>query len=60
VATAADVLLQVHGIIRRASTFNTHRIDHLYENPMSHKEGGMCCVYNTKLNLDSLSFVDFS
>ena len=24
---------QVHGIIRRASTFNTDRIDHLYEDP---------------------------
>jgi len=33
--------VQVHGIIRRASTFNTHRIEHLYENPMSHAEGGL-------------------
>ncbi len=24
---------QVHGVIRRASTFNTERIDHLYEDP---------------------------
>jgi GDPmannose 4,6-dehydratase len=24
---------QVHGLIRRASTFNTHRIDHLYRDP---------------------------
>ena len=24
---------EVHGLIRRASTFNTHRIDHLYEDP---------------------------
>lgn len=24
---------EVHGIIRRASTFNTSRIDHLYANP---------------------------
>lgn len=33
----ADLLLEkgyeVHGIIRRASTFNTHRIDHLYKDP---------------------------
>lgn len=33
----ADLLLQkgyeVHGIIRRASTFNTRRIDHLYKDP---------------------------
>ncbi len=36
----ADLLLkkgyQVHGIIRRASTFNTARIDHLYEDPHVH------------------------
>ncbi len=24
---------EVHGIIRRASTFNTHRLDHLYRDP---------------------------
>jgi len=24
---------EVHGLIRRASTFNTHRIDHLFEDP---------------------------
>ena len=24
---------EVHGIIRRASTFNTHRIDHIYRDP---------------------------
>lgn len=28
---------EVHGIIRRASTFNTERIDHLYQDP--HKSG---------------------
>lgn len=28
---------EVHGIIRRTSTFNTDRIDHMYEDP--HKEG---------------------
>ena len=37
----AELLLakgyEVHGIIRRASTFNTHRIDHLYQDP--HDEG---------------------
>jgi GDPmannose 4,6-dehydratase len=36
----ADFLLQkgyeVHGIIRRASTFNTDRIDHLYQDPHVH------------------------
>lgn len=37
----AELLLskgyEVHGIIRRASTFNTDRIDHLYEDP--HEQG---------------------
>src|SRR5438045_5291308 len=36
----ADLLLQkgyeVHGIMRRASTFNTSRIDHLYKDPHVH------------------------
>src|SRR5271154_7337590 len=36
----ADLLLakgyEVHGIIRRASTFNTARIDHLYQDPHIH------------------------
>lgn len=39
----AEFLLQkgyeVHGIIRRSSSFNTHRIEHLYQNPYSHQEG---------------------
>lgn len=30
---------QVHGIIRRSSSFNTHRIEHLYQFPTSHQEG---------------------
>ena len=30
---------EVHGMIRRASTFNTHRIDHLYHDP---HEKGVC------------------
>ena len=33
----AELLLEkgyeVHGIIRRASTFNTDRIDHIYQDP---------------------------
>ncbi len=33
----AELLLdkgyEVHGVIRRASTFNTHRIDHIYQDP---------------------------
>jgi GDPmannose 4,6-dehydratase len=35
----AELLLskdyEVHGLIRRASTFNTHRIDHIYNDPHS-------------------------
>ena len=30
---------EVHGIIRRASTFNTHRIDHLYEDQLEGNPG---------------------
>jgi GDPmannose 4,6-dehydratase len=30
--------VQVHGIIRRSSSFNTARLVHLYENPMTHKQ----------------------
>lgn len=37
----AELLLgkgyEVHGIIRRASTFNTHRLDHLYQDPHADK-----------------------
>ncbi|XP_076469805.1 GDP-mannose 4,6 dehydratase-like isoform X3 [Babylonia areolata] len=36
---------EVHGIIRRASTFNTGRIEHLYEDPKTHKEGSMHLHY---------------
>ncbi|MEM9479526.1 MAG: GDP-mannose 4,6-dehydratase [Verrucomicrobiota bacterium] len=31
-----DLGYEVHGIIRRASSFNTNRIDHLFENPELH------------------------
>jgi GDPmannose 4,6-dehydratase len=37
----AELLLakgyEVHGIIRRASSFNTHRLDHLYKDPHARK-----------------------
>jgi len=36
---------QVHGIIRRSSSFNTGRISHLYENPLSHTSGNMRLHY---------------
>ena len=29
----------VHGIVRRSSSFNTKRIEHLYSNPVTHSEG---------------------
>jgi GDPmannose 4,6-dehydratase len=35
----------VHGIIRRSSSFNTGRIQHLYENPQTHTEGSMKLHY---------------
>ncbi|XP_067086290.1 LOW QUALITY PROTEIN: GDP-mannose 4,6 dehydratase [Osmerus mordax] len=30
---------EVHGILRRSSSFNTGRIEHLYGNPQTHTEG---------------------
>ena len=43
----ADLLLEkgyeVHGMIRRASTFNTHRIDHLYHDP--HEQGARLTLH---------------
>lgn len=43
----AELLLhegyEVHGIIRRASTFNTHRIDHIYHDP--HNNGNKVHMY---------------
>ena len=29
---------KVHGVIRRSSSFNTSRIDHLYQDPHAKKE----------------------
>ncbi|XP_077982176.1 GDP-mannose 4,6 dehydratase-like isoform X2 [Glandiceps talaboti] len=36
---------EVHGIIRRASTFNTGRIAHLYADPKTHRQGAMKLHY---------------
>ncbi|XP_071092417.1 GDP-mannose 4,6 dehydratase-like isoform X2 [Haliotis cracherodii] len=36
---------EVHGIIRRSSSFNTSRIEHLYADPKSHREGSMHLHY---------------
>ena len=42
----AELLLgkgyEVHGLIRRASTFNTSRIDHLYVDPQRRTPGCSC------------------
>src|SRR5687768_3149628 len=38
---------QVHGLIRRASTFNTDRIDHLYEDP--HETGARFFLHHGDL-----------
>ncbi len=36
---------EVHGIIRRASTFNTHRIEHIYLDPTEHPESRLRLHY---------------
>lgn len=36
---------EVHGIIRRSSSFNTGRIAHLYDDPNSHTQGKMILHY---------------
>jgi len=41
---------EVHGIIRRSSSFNTSRIEHLYADPKSHKQGS-----NFKLHYGDLT-----
>ncbi|KAK2193791.1 hypothetical protein NP493_5g05005 [Ridgeia piscesae] len=45
----AELLLskgyQVHGIIRRSSSFNTGRIEHLYADPVAHMGGSMHLHY---------------
>ncbi len=47
----AELLLdqgyEVHGLIRRASTFNTRRIDHLYRDPHNGKRRRCACITAT-------------
>lgn len=54
----AEFLLEkgytVHGIIRRASTFNTSRIEHLYADRSSHREGRMKLHYGDMTDSSSL------
>lgn len=44
----------VHGIIRRSSTFNTGRIEHLYSNPYAHQGGKMKLHYGDLTDSSSL------
>jgi len=54
----AEFLLEkgynVHGIIRRASSFNTVRIQHLYEDPKCHRQGKMKLHYGDMTDSSSL------
>lgn len=54
----AELLLskgyEVHGLIRRASTFNTHRIDHLYRDPHSGNETKLFLHYGDVSNTGNL------
>ncbi|OQR79486.1 GDP-mannose 4 [Tropilaelaps mercedesae] len=55
----AELLLEkgyeVHGILRRSSSFNTSRIQHLYDNPQTHRQSSMKLHYGDLL--DSLSLI---
>ncbi|CAA9996703.1 unnamed protein product [Nesidiocoris tenuis] len=44
----------VHGIIRRSSSFNTGRIEHLYSNPATHQQGRMKLHYGDMTDSSSL------
>ncbi|KAF5278110.1 hypothetical protein FQR65_LT03626 [Abscondita terminalis] len=45
---------EVHGVIRRASTFNTTRIEHLYADRYTHKGGKMTLHYGDMTDSSSL------
>ncbi|MBM3143718.1 MAG: GDP-mannose 4,6-dehydratase [Chloroflexi bacterium] len=45
---------QVHGMIRRSSTFNTGRIDHIYRDPHNGKKARMRLHYGDLASSDSL------
>jgi GDPmannose 4,6-dehydratase len=57
----AELLLhkgyEVHGIIRRASTFNTRRIDHLYRDPHNGEEVRFLLHYGDLASSESLENV---
>ena len=54
----AELLLEkgyeVHGIIRRASSFNTHRIDHIYKDPHN-QNVGMFLHYGDLIDSSNIS-----
>jgi len=54
----AELLLskgyEVHGIIRRASTFNTNRVDHIYRDPHNGNKAKMLLHYGDLSSSDSL------
>ncbi|MBX6362400.1 MAG: GDP-mannose 4,6-dehydratase [Gemmatimonadetes bacterium] len=59
----AELLLskgyEVHGLIRRASTFNTSRISHIYQDP--HEPGAMLFLhYGDLANLEQLSHLIYN
>lgn len=45
---------EVHGVIRRSSSFNTGRIQHLYKDPLTHTEGSMHLHYGDLTDSSSL------
>lgn len=54
----AELLLaqgyEVHGLIRRASTFNTHRIDHIYRDPHNGESVQLYLHYGDMANTGNL------
>ena len=55
----AELLLgkgyDVYGVIRRSSSFNTERIDHLYQDPLAHPETKLRLVYGDLNDASSLN-----
>lgn len=47
----AELLLEkgyvVHGLKRRASMFNTSRVDHIYQDPHAWRTSASCCTTGT-------------
>ena len=57
----AEMLLhkgyEVHGVIRRASTFNTRRLDHIYKDPHNGEKVKLYLHYGDLSSSDSLERV---